>query len=315
MNTINHTFSSNSIATRKVSFTSDGIKIAGNLYLPAMMDAAPRPALVVSHPGTGVKEQTAGLYARLLAERGFITLAFDAAYQGESEGFPRGLENPSQRVEDIKSAVSFLSTLPEVDAGKTGVLGICASGGYGIMAAATDHRIKAVATVSGVDVGRMFRNGADGKQSPDVIQQMLDLAAQDRRAVAAGKEEGSFPLFPETEEQAKAQGRYAYEGWKYYCTSQGQHPRSAKTFTWSSVEHIAGFDAFRFVDMIAPRPLLIIAGSEADTLWMAQEAFSLAKEPKALFIVEGASHTDLYHQEEAVIPAVDELEHFFNTKL
>ncbi|NML41932.1 alpha/beta hydrolase [Chitinophaga sp. G-6-1-13] len=301
--------------TKKVSFTSDGIKIAGNLYLPATVYTAPRPAIVVSHPGSGVKEQAAGLYARLLAERGFVTLAFDAAFQGESEGLPRGLENPSQRIEDIKSAVSFISTLPEADAGRTGVLGICASGGYGIMAAATDHRIKAVATVSGVDIGRMFRNGADGKQSPEVIQKMLDLAAQDRRAVAAGNEVGTFPLFPETEEQAKAQGRYAYEGWKYYCTSLGQHPRSAKAFVWSSVERIAGFDAFRIADMIAPRPLLIIAGAEADTLWMAQEAFSVAKEPKELFIIDGASHKDLYHQKEAVMPAVNKLEHFFNSKL
>lgn len=297
---------------KAITFQSNGLKIAGHLYIPQYKTGA---AIVVGHPASGVKEQTAGLYARLLAERGFITLTFDAAYQGESEGIPRGLENPSQRVDDIKSAVSFLNTVNEVALGKTGVLGICAAGGYGIAAAATDHRIKAIATVSAADIGRQFRNGGDGQQDPAIIQHMLDEAAIARTAEVKGSEPKVFPLFPATAEQASALGQHVYEGWQYYCTEVGQHPRSAKTFVWTSVDRIAGFDAFRFADLIAPRPLLMIAGSEAATLWMTEEALDVAKAPKELFIIDGATHMDLYYKQAFVTPAVDKLERFFRSTL
>lgn len=300
-----------------VTFKSNGLKIAGLLYYPEGFQSIskPAPAVIVGHPGSGVKEQTAGLYARLLAEKGFLTLTFDAAYQGESEGTPRGLEDPAQRVEDIKAAVSFLNTVEEADATRIGVLGICASGGYAITAAATDHRIKAVATVSATDMGRQFRNGGDGKQSPGIIQGMLDAAAADRTAEARGKEAGVFPIFPGREEQARAMGQHVFEGWEYYCTDRGQHPRSARYLTWNSVDRIAAFDAFRFADLISPRPLLMIAGSEAATLWMTQKAYEIAGEPKEVFIVTGASHVALYDKETFVKPALFKLEDFFKTNL
>ena len=299
-----------------VTFPSAGLKLAGHLYTPDSDDGGPRPAVVVGHPGSGVKEQAAGLYARRLAEQGFVALAFDAAYQGESEGTPRGLEDPAHRVEDIKAAVSFLTTCDDVDPDRIGALGICASGGYILSAAAGDHRIKAVGTVSAVDIARQFRLGADGTQDPTVIQGMLDAAAAARTAEARGEGVRSFQLFPDTAEQALALGgRHGLEGFEYYRTDRARHPRSATALTWSSVDRLVSFDAFRFVDLIAPRPLLMIVGSEAVTSWMAVEAFQKARGPKELHWIDGAGHVDLYDKEQYVGPAVSKLTEFFGTHL
>ncbi|MFJ1748439.1 alpha/beta hydrolase [Streptomyces sp. NPDC088116] len=295
-----------------VTFPSAGLNLAGHLYTPDDGAVGPRPAIVVGHPGSGVKEQTAALYALRLAEQGFVALAFDAAYQGESEGEPRGLEDPAHRVEDIKAAVSFLTTRDEVDADRVGALGICASGGYALAATASDHRIKAVATVSATDIARQFREGADGTQDPAVFQDMLTAASAARTAEARGEGVQTFPLFPDTAEQARALGgRHAVEGWEYYCSDRAQHSRSAKAFTWSSIDRMACFDAFRFAQLIAPRPLLMIAGREAVTSWMSVEAFQNARVPKELHWIDGASHVDLYDKEPYVGLAVEKLTGFF----
>jgi fermentation-respiration switch protein FrsA (DUF1100 family) len=272
-----------------VTFDSAGIPLAAHLYVPEGA-TQPTPAIVVGHPGSGVKEQAAGLYARKLADRGFVTLAFDAAYQGESGGLPRGLEDPAHRIEDIKAAVSYVAARDEVDAERIGVLGICASGGYALDAAASDHRVKAVATVSGVDIARQFRLGADGDQDPAVFQAMLDAAAKAR----SGTGPQSFQLFPDTAEEArKLGGRHAVDGFDYYRTERGEHPRSMRLMAWESIDRMAIFDAYAAVPLIA-RPLLMIVGRDAVTSWMSVEAFQRATGPKRMHWIEGASHVDLY---------------------
>jgi uncharacterized protein len=299
-----------------VSFDSAGLQIAGHLYLPDDGHAGPRPAIVVGHPGSGVKEQAAGLYARRLSGQGFVTLAFDAAYQGESAGIPRGLEDPAHRIEDIKAAVSFLTTRQEADPERIGALGICASGGYALSATAGDHRIKAVATVSAVDIARQFRDGADGTQDPAVFRQLLDAAAAARAAEARGAGPQSFQLFPDTAEQARALGgQHAVEGFEYYISGPTRHPRSARFLPWSSVDRMAAFDAFRFVGLIGPRPLLMIAGRAAVTSWMSVHALQNATGPQELHWIDGASHVDLYWTEQYVAPAITKLAGFFTSSL
>lgn len=299
-----------------VEFQSNGLAIAGHLYLPDdHVEGDRRPAVVTSHPFGGVKEQTAGLYARKLAAEGFVTLAFDAAYQGESAGEPRGLENPFARAEDIRSAVTFLATLDQVDPHRIGALGICASGGYVPFAATTDHRIKAVATVSAADIGALFREGLGGGQDEQVLQDMLAAAAEARTAEVT---EGTFrldPVVPETPEEAAGWPTLYQEGQDYYRTPRAQHPNSPNRYLFRSVDQIAQYSSFDMVDLISPRPLLMIAGTEADTAYFSREAIGRAREPKELFWVEGATHIDLYDRDAYVPTAVAKLTGFFKENL
>ncbi|WP_206784202.1 alpha/beta hydrolase [Amycolatopsis sp. MtRt-6] len=298
-----------------VTFTSAGIDIAAHLYVPDFPQE-PLPALVVGHPGTGVKEQTSGTYAQLMASRGFVTLAFDAAYQGESGGLPRGLEDPAQRVEDFKAAVSYLTTRPEVDAGRIGLLGVCASGGYSLAATAGDHRVKAVATVCTAEPARQFRYGADGTQDPAVFQGLLAAAAEARTKAAHGEDPGVLTMFPETAEQAGALGgQHGIEGWEYYCGPRGHHERSAKFLAWESVDRMASSDVFHAVPLIGPRPILQILGEHAVTAWMGLEAHRRATGPAEVYWIEGASHVDLYDKREYIDQAVEKLGEYFTVNL
>ncbi|MGW4636909.1 alpha/beta hydrolase [Sphaerisporangium sp. NPDC004334] len=299
-----------------VTFHSAGIPLAGHLYMPDTPPEGPRLAIVVGHPGTGVKEQAAGLYARLLAERGFTALAYDAAYQGESGGEPRGLEDPAQRVEDLKAAVSFLTGRGDVDPDRIGLLGICASGGYALSATAGDRRVKALATVSAVDVARQFRLGADGSQDPAVFLGMLDAAAHARTVEARGGKPPVLTLFPDTAEQAYALGgEHGAEGFEYYRTERARHPRSAGFLTWDSIDKMAAFDAFAPIPLIGRRPLLMIVGSRAVTSWMSVEAFQRATGPKEIHWMDGASHVDLYDNKQYVDLAVERIAGFFGEHL
>jgi fermentation-respiration switch protein FrsA (DUF1100 family) len=305
-----------SIAMRTdVTFPSAGLKLAGHLYTPDGEVAGRRPAIVVGHPMSGVKEQTAGVYAERLARAGFVALAFDAAYQGESEGVPHLLEDPFHRGEDVKAAVTFLSLRDEVDAERIGALGICASGGYVPYAAQTDHRIKAVATVSAVDTGSLFREGVGRVQSPEVLQGMLDAAGAARIEEAQGSPARLVQIHPDTEEEARALGQHTYDGWEYYRTPRGYHSRSANHFVLRSIDLIAQFNAFDLIRLIAPRPLLMIAGTEAATGYLSREAIEKAQGPKELFWIDGATHVDLYDKEEYLPTAIAKLTNFFGTHL
>ena len=162
--------------------------MAGEIYFPEDFDTEKKyPSIVVTHPGNGVKEQVAGLYARLLSERGFVTLAFDASHQGESEGLPRYLEDPTARVEDIRCAIDFLVTLPYIDEERIGAMGICAGAGYSINAAQTEYRIKAVAGISTWDVGDSQRNGFAQCWTEEEKRQMFRGVALQRTREARGE--------------------------------------------------------------------------------------------------------------------------------
>lgn len=298
-----------------VRFPSAGLSLAGPLFTPDDHTGAPLPAVVVSHPGGGVKEQTASIYAERLAREGYATLVFDAAYQGESEGEPRGLENPFQRGEDVRAAVTYLTTRDDIDPARIGALGICASGGYVPFAAQTDHRIKAVATVSAVDIRSLLVEGLGRTQGPEVLQAMLDQAGALRTAEARGEAplmQNWAPESPEGLEEAPTLYREAQD---YYRTPRGGHCNSTNEWPLRSIDQIAQFDPYAMIKLIAPRPLLMIIGSDADTGYFSREAVEKADEPKELFVVDGATHISLYDKDEHVTPAVAKLTSFFGEHL
>ena len=293
-----------------VKFSSGNQTIAGTLFIPDEAQGA-SPAIVISHPFGSVRQQSPINYATRLTKEGFVTLTFDAAYQGESTGEPRQLEDPFIRVENIKDAVSYLATREEVDADRIGALGICASGGFVPFAASSDIRIKAVATVSGADLGDVYRS------QTETLPKLLKASAQARTDRAAGKDVEAQPMIPMTQDQANEYpDRSMYkEAYDYYRTDRAKDDRAPNTVDPTSFDRVAVFDAYGFIDQISPRPLLMIAGSDADTLPYSQNSIEKAQEPKELFIIDGASHVDLYDKPEYVDPAVAKMSSFFHENL
>lgn len=289
-----------------VTFPSNNLMLAGILFLPDTPSSTPFPAVVVGHPSGGVKEQTASIYAERLAREGFAALVFDAAYQGESEGEPRGLEDPFQRAEDVKAAVSYLTTRDDIDLDRIGALGICASGGYVPFAAQTDLRIKAVATVSSGDLGTVMRNGLGGNQSPETTRAMLELAGAARTAEARGEEVRRQEWITDAVDE---------ETYEYYRTPRAYHPRAVQPWPVRNLDQIIQYDSYALIRLISPRPLLMIIGSEANTAYISREAIDRAAEPKELFVIDGATHVSLYDTDEHVTQAVAKLGTFFTTHL
>ncbi|EHT71915.1 TPA: alpha/beta hydrolase [Staphylococcus aureus] len=284
------------------------------MYFPENFDENNQyPAIVVNHPAGGVKEQTAGLYAERLATLGYVTMAYDASYQGESEGQPHNLENPSSRVEDVRAAVDYFNTLDFIDDSRIGALGICAGGGYTIKAAQTEKRIKAVVGISAADIGQNFRKGWTGNQDEKDINPLLEQVAEQRKAEANGAPQKLVGFVPE--EPTEDMDQETKDGWEYYRTPRAQHERSINQFPFISFDRIIEFTAFDLVDKLLTQPVLFIAGSEAGTLWQSENAYERALEPKDIHIVEGANHFDMYDKEPFVTEAVEKMNSFYGQYL
>lgn len=300
-----------------VSYTSRKLKIAANLYTPSNFNANEKyPAIVVAHPNGGVKEQVAGLYAQNLAGLGYITLAFDAAYQGASEGFPRNTDTPNNRSEDILAAVDFLSTYKGVDSSKLGVLGICGGGGYTIEVAKKDKRLKAVATLSMFNTGLVRREGFLGSQK-DSIQARLSQAIEAREEALKGKilYTSTAPKKLSEAELAKISTDLYREGSVYYGDTHA-HPNSTFAFTTSSLTYLMSWDAVDEIELINA-PLLMLVGDKADTAYMSEAAFKKAKgtKQKKLYRLKNATHIQTYHEPRIVAEAMGQLQEFFAKNL
>lgn len=307
----------NTVGSEHVAFNNGSVKIAANLYLPSQYDPKKKyPAIVVAHPWGGVKEQTSGLYAQQLARAGFVTLAFDASHYGESGGQPRDLENPADRVQDIRSAVGYLSSLPQVDSDRIGAVGVCAGGGYTLNEAQTDVRVKAVAGVVAYDIGEATRTGIQGSPvSQQDRQTLLTSVAQQLNKESAGAPVLIEQLLPSLDQVNAQTPNFVREATDYYLTPRGSHPRARNRYVVTSPGLHMGYYPLEHMESIAPRPVLLIAGARAETLKFSETAFARAKEPKELYVIPGASHFDLYDKPQFVTPAVTKLADFFHTSL
>ena len=299
-----------------VTYTLNGIAIAANVYTPANYDTSMRyPAVVVAHPNGGVKEQVAGLYAQRLAELGYITIAADASYQGASGGTPRNVDKPAFRIEDIRGMADFITQYAGVNPDSLGLLGICGGGGYALKAAQTDKRFKAVATLSMFNSGVVRKNGFMNSGLA-TIQQRLKQASDARAQEAAGGEVLYTANAKTTDEQADKMPFELYREGHYYYHRTHAHPNSTFRYTMSSLLDLMEFDAAANMDLIN-QPLLMMAGSKADTYYMTDSAFSLATgtKDKELFLIPGATHIQTYHVPEYVDKAVEKLKLFLNQHL
>lgn len=299
-----------------VTYMLHGIKVAANVYTPANYDPKKNyPAIAVAHPNGGVKEQTAGLYAQRLAEQGYITIAADASYQGGSGGEPRNVDIPSNRIEDIRGMADYLLQYPGVDHAHIGLLGICGGGGYSLKVAETDKRFKAVATLSMFNSGRVRRNGFEDSQISS-IQTRLKEASDARAQEASGGKVSYIGDVKLTDEQINKLPFELYREGMVYYTKTNAHPGSSARYTTSSLLDLMNWDATDNLDLLN-QPLLMMAGSKADSLYMTEDAFKKAinAKDKELYLIDGATHIQTYWKQPYVDQVVTKLTQFYGSKL
>ena len=299
-----------------VTYNNKDIVIVANVYTPANFDASKKYAtIVIAHPNGGVKEQVAGLYAQRLAEMGFITITADAAYQGGSGGEPRNIDKPANRIEDIHAMADFITQYKGFDVSRLGLLGICGGGGYALKASQSDKRFKAIATVSMFNSGLVRRNGFMNSQL-STIQERLQQASDARALEISGGKVLYAADAVITDEMANKMPFDLYREGHYYYNRTHAHPNSKFRYTMSSLMELMTFDASTNMDLIV-QPLLMIAGSKADSFYMTEEAFNKAinAKNKELFLINGATHIETYWKSEYVQQAISKLVIFYENNL
>lgn len=299
---------------QKVTFGNRyGITLAGDLYLPKNRANRRLPALAVGGPFGAVKEQVSGLYAQTMAERGFVTLAFDGSFTGESGGEPRNVASPDINTEDFSAAVDYLGLHSSVDRERVGIVGICGWGGFALNAAAVDKRVKAVAAVTMYDMTRVMSKGYNDSVTLEQRTQTLEQLSRQRWADA---QNGTPAYQPPYNELKGGEAQFLVDYHDYYRTPRGYHPRavnSGNSWTITTPLSFMNMPILTYIKEISPRPILFVHGEKAHSRYFSETAYAAAAEPKELMIIAGASHVDLYDRVD-VIP-FDKLQSFFNQHL
>lgn len=312
-------YTSPNVVMEKVTFKNQyKMDVVGNLFMPKGMDQGRKhAAIIVGHPMGAVKEQSSNLYATKMAEQGFVTLAIDLSFWGESAGEPRNAVLPDVYSEAFSAAVDFLGTRPFVERNSIGVIGICGSGGFSISAAKVDPRLKAIATISMYDMGAVTRNGLEKSQSLEQRKAMLAQAAEQRyQEFTTGEQiwRNYLPInLPADANPITA------EFWDFYRTPRGIAIPKGRTLELTQNRTLTGevkfvnFYPFNDIETISPRPMLFITGDQAHSREFSEDAYKRAAEPKELYYVKGANHVDLYDRVN-MIP-FDKLTSFFRDNL
>ena len=300
---------------RKVTFKNRyGITLVADLYVPKNTSGRKLAALAVCGPFGAVKEQSSGLYAQTLAERGFATVAFDPSFTGESGGEPRNVASPDINTEDVSAAVDFLGLQPLVDRERIGVVGICGWGGIALNAVAVDKRVKAVVAITMYDMSRVMSKGYNDNVTPEQRAQALEQLSRQRWLDA---ERGSPAIGPVANDLKGGEPQFLVEYAGYYRSRErGFHPRAINSNgSWTVNTPLSFMNSPLMTNIaeIAPRPLLLIHGEKAHSRYFSEAAFAAAAQPKELLIIPGANHVDLYDRLD-VIP-FDRMTAFFETNL
>jgi hypothetical protein len=298
---------------KKVTFRNRyGITLSGDLYLPKDIQGK-LSALAVSGPFGAVKEQSSGLYAQTMAERGFITLAFDPSYTGESSGEPRNVASPDINTEDFSAAVDFLGLQSSVDRNRIGIIGICGWGGMALSATAVDKRIKAVVTSTMYDMTRVMSKGYNDTVSLEQRTKHLEQLSQQRWKDA---ENGTPAFQPPYNELKGGEAQFLVDYHDYYMTKRGYQKRSVNSgnaWTQTTPLSFMNFPLLTYIKEISPRPILFIHGEKAHSRYFSETAYAAAAEPKELMIIKGANHVDLYDRMDKI--PFDKITAFFKTNL